>query len=96
MGQKCAATSAGGEQLSHVLELQLYCTLSLRTFSSYLTSWWFPKKETNPSLVQNMNQGKISKILLEGILLISELACPQVELLGDLNKLLQVKNLNSV
>lgn len=43
-----------------------------------------------------MNQGKISKILLEGILLISELACPQVELLGDLNKLLQVKNLNSV
>lgn len=37
------------------------------------------------------NQSKISKILPEGILLISELACPQVELLGELNKLLQVK-----
>ena len=58
-----------------------------QTFSSYLTSQRFLREKTNPPLVWKNNQGKIPTVLLESVLLISELACPQVELLGELSKL---------
>lgn len=86
MGPKWVATSAQGERLSLVLELQLYLHPLSLDFLQVSDKLMVPQ-ETNKSIPSPKKnyQGKIFKILLEGLLLISELACPHVELLGDLN-----------
>lgn len=86
----CSNKCPKGTVISHARAAALPAHPVSLDFSQLFDKLVFPQ-ETDKSIPtpKKNNQGKIFKILLEGILLTSELACPQGELLGDLNKLFE-------